>query len=216
MPLVLAIGNKNYSSWSLRPWLAMKATGIPFEEVVIPLYIEGSKDKILAHSPAGKVPALSDGPIRVWDSLAIIEYLAETYPDSHLWPADPAARAMARSISSEMHAGFQPLRRHYTMNVRRRVEGRARDADADRDIARIEDIWTQARGRYGADGPFLFGRFGAADAMYAPVVTRLETYGVDVGPEARAYMDAVLALPAMKQWYAEAAAESWTIPEFEF
>lgn len=216
MPLLLAIGNKNYSSWSLRPWLAMKATGIPFDEVVIPLYVDGSKEEILTHSPAGKVPALRDGDIRVWDSLAIIEYLAETHPAAGLWPADPAARAMARSISCEMHSGFQPLRRQYTMNVRRRVEGRPRDADADRDITRIEALWTQARETFGSGGPFLFGRFSAADAMYAPVVTRFETYGLDVGPVARAYMDSVLTMPAMMQWYAEAAAESWTIPEFEF
>lgn len=215
MSLVLAIGNKNYSSWSLRPWIAMKVAGIPFDERLIPLYLEGSKDEILAFSPAGKVPALRDGDLQVWDSLSILEYLAERFPDAGLWPADAVARAAARSVAAEMHSSFLPLRRHYVMNVRRRISGLAANPDAERDVARIDRLWSDARRRFGAGESFLFGAFSAADAMYAPVVTRFETYGVAVSDEARAYMNAVLSLPAMQQWYAEAAAESWTIPEFE-
>ncbi|MGQ4272985.1 glutathione S-transferase family protein [Terrihabitans sp. B22-R8] len=215
MSLTLIIGNKNYSSWSLRPWLAMKQTGIAFEEVVIPIYIEGSKQQILSHSPAGKVPALNDDGFVVWDSLAIIEYLAELVPERGLWPADRHARAMARAICAEMHSGFVPLRKALTMNARRRIADFEAPPEALENVARIEEIWSAVRGRYGAGGPFLFGQFTAADAFYAPVVSRFETYGIEVAPENRAYMDGVLNLPAMQDWNRAAAAEPWTLPQFE-
>ena len=216
MSLTLVLGNKAYSSWSMRPWLALKQAGIPFEEIVIPMYVEGSKEKMLAQSPAGKVPVLKHGEITVWDSLAIIEYAAETFPEAGLWPKDRAARALARSISAEMHSGFVPLRKHYTMNVRRQYSAFPREAEADANVARIEELWADARRRFGQGGPFLFGAFSGADAMYAPVVTRFKTYEIEVSPESRAYMDAVLALPAMREWYADSAAEPWTLPQYEF
>jgi glutathione S-transferase len=216
MSLTLVIGNKAYSSWSLRPWIALKQARIPFEEKVIPIYIEGSREQILSQSPAGKVPILKDGDVTVWDSLAIIEYLAETYPDAGIWPKDPVARAMARSISAEMHSGFLALRRHYTMNVRRSYTDFPTDPEANENIARIEEIWAEARGRFGQGGPFLFGEFSGADAMYAPVATRFETYNVKLMPEARAYVDAILTLPAMQQWYDGAKAETWVLPQYEF
>ena len=184
----LVIGNKNYSSWSLRPWLAMKLAGIAFDEIRIPLYGPGSKERILEHSPAGKVPILKDGATVVWDSLAILEYLAERY--AQLWPRDRVERARARSISAEMHSGFAQLREHMSMNVRKRYPGKGRTLEVEKDIARISAIWAEAK------GPFLFGEFTAADAMYAPVVLRFRTYGVE-GPN-RQYMDAMLALPAMR------------------
>ena len=215
MALHLLIGNKNYSSWSLRPWIAMKAAGIPFTEEVISLDAVDFKARMGKVSGTGKVPALVDGETCVWESLAILEYLAENFPDRHLWPAEPAARAHARSIAAEMHAGFTPLRRHYPMNVRRPLPRREPTPEAAGNIRRIEAMWSDCRQRFGAGGPFLFGAFGAADAMYAPVVSRLHTYAVEVGGEACAYMDAVLGLPAWSQWHAAAAAEPWVLPEDE-
>jgi glutathione S-transferase len=213
--ITLAIGNKNYSSWSLRPWLALKGADIPFEEVVVPMYVEGSKETILTHSPSGKVPALKHGDITIWDSLAIVDYLAEEFPEHGLWPHDRAARAMARSICAEMHSGFVPLRKHMTMNVRRRVENFELNEDVATDVARIEQIWAEARSRFGATGPYLFGRFSAADAFYAPVVTRFVTYGIKVSPESREYMDTILNHPAMREWIAAAEQEPWTLPQFD-
>ena len=201
----LVIGNKNYSSWSLRPWLAMKFVGVAFDEIRIPLYGAGSKERILAHSPAGRVPILKDRETLVWDSLAIIEYLAERYPQ--LWPRDRAERARARSISAEMHSGFAALREHMSMNVRKRYPGKGRTSEVDKDIARIGAIWTEAK------GPFLFGEFTAADAMYAPVVLRFRTYTVE-GPN-RSYMDAMLALPAMREWIEASEREPESIPELD-
>jgi glutathione S-transferase len=206
----LVIGNKNYSSWSLRPWLAMKQAGIDFEEVRIPLYGEGSKQRILAVSPSGKVPVLIDGGLTVWDSLAICEYLAETH--SALWPQDAAARAVARSASAEMHSGFPDLRTHMSMNVRKDYAGKGMRAGVAEDIARIFAIWEDCRRRFGAGGAFLFGRFSIADAMYAPVATRFATYGVASPAALKPYLDAVLALPAMQEWIAGARAETETIP----
>jgi glutathione S-transferase len=203
--MVLVIGNYNYSSWSLRAWLALKAFGFPFDVVRIPLYGAGAKEKILQHSPAGKVPNLKDGEILVWDSLAIMEYLAEKKPE--VWPAGAAERARARSISAEMHSGFPSLREHMSMNVRRRYPGKGRTPEVLAEIRRIEEIWSQAK------GPFLFGPFSAADAMYAPVVLRFRTYDVKVSNAA--YMDAVLALPAMKEWIAAAEREAESIPQFD-
>lgn len=182
--LVLVVGNKNYSSWSLRPWLAMKVLGLEFEERRVSLYVPGAKEMLLGHSPAGKVPILIDGERKVWDSLAILEYLAESYPS--LWPAPPAARALARSISAEMHSGFAALRQHMSMNIRKRYPGKGRTPESLADVARIVAMWSDCRARFGAAGPFLFGAFSAADAMYAPVVLRFRTYAVELPAPCRA------------------------------
>jgi glutathione S-transferase len=215
MALKLIIGNKNYSSWSFRPWIGLRTVGIAFDEEVIPLYDEGSKAQILARSPAGKVPILIDGDVRVWESLAILEYAAEKFPDKQLWPADAAARAHARAVSTEMHAGFVPLRRECGMNMWRPPASKELSADARADIGRIQAIWTDARNRFGAGGPFLFGRFSAADAMFAPVVSRFETYAINVAEPVRAYMRAMIALPAWQEWRRAGLNETWVIPRFE-
>jgi glutathione S-transferase len=217
MTLTLVIGNKNYSSWSMRPWLAMRASGIAFEEVFIPLYTDNKtdKDRILSFSRSGKVPSLVDGDITVWDSLAIIEYLAERFPEAKLWPEDRAARAHARSISAEMHSGFLPLRNECGMNLHRPVGAVTLSEDARANIARIEEIWTDCRTRYGKAGPFLFGAFTAADAMYAPVVHRFRTYAIKVAPLAQAYMETVMALPAFAEWTKAGLAETLVIEKFE-
>jgi len=205
--LRLVIGNKNYSSWSLRPWLALKTLGLPFEEVRIPLYGPGSKEAILRHSPSGKVPCLVDGDIAVWDSLAILEYLAERHPQ--LWPPERAERAKARSIAAEMHSGFPNLRQRMSMNRRRRYPGKGRTPESMAEIARIVAIWSEAR------GPFLFGDFGAADAMFAPVALRFRTYEVELPPPCRAYADALLALAPMREWIADSECEAESIPAFD-
>jgi glutathione S-transferase len=209
----LVVGNKNYSSWSLRPWLAMRQAGIAFDEVVIPLYRADSKAALLRHSPAGKVPALKDGSRTVWDSLAIMEYLAESFPAAGLWPNDAAARALARSISADMHAGFLALRTAMPMNLREHLPGRERGGAA-ADIERVTAIWRDCRARFGDGGPFLFGAFSIADAMYAPVATRFRTYGVKLDPICQAYADAVLALPAFLEWQAAAREEPWVITSY--
>jgi glutathione S-transferase len=213
--MTLAIGNKAYSSWSLRPWLAMTVAGLDFNEVVIPLYQPTTREEILRFSPSGKVPALRHGDVVVWESLAIIEYVAELFPQANLWPQARAARAHARSVASEMHGGFSALRSQLPMNVRVHRPKPSLPADVAEDVARVTALWRDCRSRFGAGGPFLFGAFGAADAMFAPVVTRFETYGVAIDDEARAYCKAVLALPAMRAWYAAAAAEPWSIAKFE-
>ena len=216
MTLKLVIGNKNYSSWSMRPWLALRAGGIAFEEIFIPLYTgETDKKRILDFTPSGKVPALIDGDIRVWDSLAIIEYVAERFPQARLWPEDRAARAHARSISAEMHSGFMALRNECGMNLHRPVGAIALSADARANIERIQQIWTECRARYGKLGPFLFGPFGAADAMYAPVVHRFLTYAIETAPEARQFIDAMTALPAFQEWTRAGLAETLVIDKFE-
>jgi glutathione S-transferase len=215
MELKLIIGNKNYSSWSLRPWIAMKVAGIAFEEEVISLSATDFKARVGKVSGTGKVPALVDGDVRVWESLAILEYLAEKYPRARLWPSDPAPRALARAIAAEMHAGFSPLRRHLPMNMWRPVMPRQLTPEVKANVRRIEEIWIDCRTRYGTGGPFLFGPFGAADAMYAPVVARLHTYAVEVAEAARAYMDAVMALPAWGEWCAAALVEPWVLAEDE-
>ena len=213
----LVIGNKNYSSWSLRPWIAMKAFGIGFEEILIPF---GSpignaefKGRLAPYTPAGRVPVLVDGDVRVWETLAILEYLAEKFPAHQLWPADAPARAQARALASEMHAGFAALRGECPMNVRRPVRARALSADAQANVARIEAMWSDCRARYG--GPFLFGKFSAADAMYAPVVWRLHTYGLEVGGDTSRYMEAMMALPAWAEWRAGALSENGIVAEDE-
>jgi glutathione S-transferase len=213
----LVIGNKNYSSWSFRPWIALKALGIPFEEILIPfgtpLGNPDFKTRLAAYTPAGLVPVLIDGETHVWETLAIMEYLAEKFPEKQLWPGATEARAHARAISSEMHAGFSALRGECPMNIRRPVRERALSDAAQANVKRIEEIWSGCRTKYG--GPFLFGRFGAADAMYAPVVARLNTYSIKVSRETRAYMETVMALPAWGEWREGALAESWIVPEDE-
>jgi glutathione S-transferase len=215
MGLHLVIGNKNYSSWSFRPWLAMKVAGIAFEETVISLDAPEFKSRLAPLSGAGKVPVLIDGDTHVWESLAILEYLAETFPAASLWPQHPAARAHARAVASEMHAGFASLRRQLPMNIRRPVLPRPLDADAARDVARIDAIWSECRSRFGTGGPFLYGAFGVADAMYAPVVWRFHTYAVEVSATARTYMRALTALPAWSEWREAARRESWVLPHDE-
>lgn len=209
----LVIGNKAYSSWSLRPWLLMKEAGLAFEEIRIPLYQDGHAARILQHTPAGRVPVLHDGALTVWETLAICEYLAERHPQKNLWPAAVAARAHARAVSAEMHAGFAALRSNLCMNLRRTFAGAGMTPAVARDIARIEALWGDCLARYG--GPFLFGRFGIADAMYAPVATRFKTYAVTLGADAQRYAERVLALPSMRAWYADAAAETEVLPQFE-
>jgi glutathione S-transferase len=213
MALHLIIGNKNYSSWSLRPWIALKVAGIAFDETVISLEAEDFKARVMAVSGAGKVPVLLDGDVRIWESLAILEYLAEKFPAAGLWPHDPAVRAQARAVASEMHAGFAPLRRQLPMNMWRPVKARALDAEALANVARIEAIWSGALTKSG--GPFLFGTFGAADAMFAPIVSRFHTYAIAVGGAARSYMNAVMALPAWSEWRDAARREPWVLPHDE-
>ena len=215
MGLHLTIGNKNYSSWSFRPWIAMKVARIPFDETVISLNAPDFKPRLLAISGTGKVPTLVDGDVHVWESLAIMEYLAEKFPSAGLWPADPKARAHARAISNEMHAGFVPLRRHCPMNFWRPVKPRPANPDSDANVKRIDAIWSDCRARFGKGGPFLFGAFTAADAMYAPIVSRFVTYAIEVSAPSRAYMDAVTALPAWAEWKAAALKEEWVLPEDE-
>lgn len=213
--LTLVIGNKNYSSWSLRPWLAMRVAGIPFQEVRIPLYRPDTLADLKARSPSGLVPLLQDGDLKVWDSLAICEYLAERFPERGLWPTDAAARAQARAFSAEMHAGFAGLRGAMSMNIRRRYPGRGRTPECLSDIERVLAIWRDCRARFGAGGAFLFGGFGIADAMYAPVVLRFQTYAVALEGAAADYAAAVLALPAVQEWQAAAEREPESIPQFD-
>ena len=214
--LTLVIGNKNYSSWSLRAWLALRHAGIPFAERPIRLSDENWKEAIAAVSPSRRVPVLLHDERTVWETLAILEYAHELFPDAGLWPADRDARAMARAVACEMHAGFAALRTHMPMNLRRLdLKGKGRGPGVDDDIARICAIWRDCRGRYGAGGDFLFGAFGAADAMFAPVVTRLDTYGVDLDATCTAYSRAVLSLPAFAEWRAAALQEPWIVPEDE-
>src|SRR6202049_4935701 len=216
MALKLVIGNKNYSSWSMRPWLALRANNIAFDEVLIPLYTgDADKKRILSFTPSGKVPALIDGDVTIWDSLAIIEYLAERFPEIQLWPEDRARRAHARSISAEMHSGFAALRNECGMNLHRPVRAITLSADARANIARIQQIWIECRELYGKFGPFLFGSFGGADAMFAPVVHRFRTYALEVESDAQAYMDAMMSLPAFQEWTRAGLAETLVIEKFE-
>ncbi|WP_197329415.1 glutathione S-transferase family protein [Ralstonia syzygii] len=203
----LVIGNKNYSSWSLRPWLLARQASIPFEEIRLRLGSEGFAAKIRRCSPAGRVPVLVDGDLTVWDSLAICETLAERFPRARLWPEDPKARAHARSICAEMHAGFTALRGQMPMNVTAVLPGLGWNIAVQRDIDRIAQIWTELRQKYAAEGPFLFGHFTVADAFYAPVVSRFATYGVRLPELAKTYADHILNLPAMQEWIEGARGE---------
>ncbi len=209
----LVIGNKAYSSWSLRPWLAMQQTGLAFDEVRIALYQDGHAEKIRRYAQSGKVPVLIDGATTVWESLAICEFLAERHADKRLWPDDPVVRAHGRAISAEMHAGFAALRSNMNMNVRQAFPGVGMNVEVAADIARIEAIWSDCFKRYG--GPFLLGGFSIADAMYAPVATRFKTYAVALSGAAQRYADMLLALPAMRAWYAGAHAETEVLPQYE-
>jgi glutathione S-transferase len=214
---LLVIGNRNYSSWSLRPWLLLKVNDIPFDEIRIPLYQQDSKAAILARSPSGKVPALIDGATTVWESLAICEYIAERWQSAHCWPADASERAHARSLAAEMHGGFTALRNALPMNCRR-TPGPPADTPADdaldEQIARIDEIFASCR-RAANDGEYLFGKFGIVDAMYAPVVLRFNTYQVPVSTVSKTYMQTVLALPALQAWLAAARGEVEVLERFE-
>jgi glutathione S-transferase len=213
--LTLIIGNKNYSSWSLRPWLAMTQFGIEFEEIRIPLYTPNSSTAIRQYSPAGKVPILIDDPVTIWESLAILEYLAGKFPQQHWWPADPTARAIARSIGAEMHAGFMALRNEMPMNCRVTLPGRGMTPTAQQDIERVKTIWQTCREQFGQNGEWLFGSFTIADAMFAPVVLRFRTYEIALDQVSRAYSHSILSLPAMRSWLQSAVEESESLPQFE-
>lgn len=211
-PYRLIIGNKVWSSWSLRPWLVLKRTGLPFEEMHVSLRQADTKQQILSHSPAGKVPALIHGDLLIWDSLAIIEYLADRHPAAGIWPADIAARAIARAVSAEMHSGFQALREHCPMDFLAQKPMSEIPEAAEHNIRRVVASWQDCRRRFGAGGPFLFGRFSGADAMYAPVASRFRTYIPDLtlyGDDgtAAAYVETILAMPEIKTWAAGAAVE---------
>jgi glutathione S-transferase len=209
----LVIGNRNYSSWSLRAWLVLAHLRVPFEVERIPLDLPETAARIRRYSSAGRVPILIEPAATVWDSLAIIEHLAERYPQ--LWPAEPAARAMARSIAAEMHSGFLALRAELPMNIRAIGRRLVPSDAAAADIARIIAIWTEARSRFGASGPWLFGTFSAADAMYTPVASRFRTYGVAIADTLQAYQATVLGSPEMQEWSRLAASEPETIEHEE-
>jgi glutathione S-transferase len=215
----LVIGNKCYSSWSMRPWLVMKHFGIPFEEVLIPfgtpLNSPEWKAQVLRYSPAGKVPVLVDRDVTVWESLAIIDHLADEHPDLPIWPRDRAARGLARALAAEMHAGFAALRAACPMDLGKRYAARDRGPAVAADVERVGAIWRTARERFGRGGPFLFGAFCAADAMYAPVVTRFSTYSLPADGTAQAYIEAVSALPAFREWREAGLAEPWIVPDNE-
>lgn len=207
--LQLFIGNKNYSSWSFRPWLAMTVAEIPFEEKFFRFADDFDNTHFLEFSPGKTVPALHDGELKIWDSLAILEYVAELFPEKNLWPADRAVRAEARAISSEMHSGFGALRSACPMNMRRPVETLKVGDDVRANVTRIEQIWSSCLAKSG--GPFLYGAFSIADAMYAPVVSRLQTYKLSDADVTSRYTDAMTALPAWQEWEAAGRAEPWTV-----
>jgi glutathione S-transferase len=215
----LALGNKLYSSWSMRPYVLLKSLGIPFTETVIPMYREDTKARMLEFAPTGMVPALNHDGITVWESLAIMEYVAELHPDAGVWPRDVAARAHARSAAAEMHAGFPALRSSCPVNLSRKFALKDYPDAMWANLARIEALWAECRSRFGATaqpgGPFLYGAYSAADAMYTPVVTRLEHYQIPVKPETRAYMDTILNHHAYQSWKAEALAEPWYLSHYE-
>jgi len=205
---VLVIGNKNYSSWSLRPWLLLRQAGVEFEEVGLLLDTPGFAAEAARHSPTGKVPVLRDGDLVVWDSLAICEYVNERWLEGRGWPAAREQRALARAAAAEMHSGFTALRTQLPMNSRRRPDAYRWDAAAQHDIDRVQALWRDLRREYGAGGDFLFGTFDIVDAMFAPVAIRFDGYGVAVDDTAAAYMQALFVLPALRQWRQAAARET--------
>jgi glutathione S-transferase len=213
--LILVIGNKNYSSWSMRPWVLLTQLGIAFEERKLRFHTGEWDESIGRWSPSGLVPVLWRGDIAVWDTLAIMETVAEWFPDKGVWPADGESRAYARSASAEMHAGFRDLRAKMPMNIRSSHPGKGMTPEARANIERIERLWNEARSRYGSDGDFLFGRFSAADAMFAPVVLRFATYGVALGPVAARYCEAMRAAPGVRAWVEGALAETEFVAEDE-
>lgn len=213
-PLSLIMGNKAYSSWSLRPWLALRHAGADFAEVVVPLRQPETKATLLSYAPSGKAPSLRHGDLVVWDSLAICEYVNELFPTAQLWPADASVRAVARAVSAEMHSGFSDLRKNLFMDVRSRFDRPDRVAAAQADIDRVQAIWTDCRARFGAAGPFLFGAFSIADAMFAPVATRLRTWNVPLDPVSAAYVETIHTMPAMVDWVDAAKSEPWVV-QFE-
>lgn len=213
--LTLVIGNKNYSSWSLRPWLVMKYFDIPFEEIRIPLYQENSKVALEQYSPSGMVPVLIHGNTTVWDSLSICEYLQELYPSLPLWPVDQTARAIARSICAEMHSGFDAIRTHMPMNCRKSYPGKGLNPDTKKDIKRITQIWQTCRSTYGEGGSMLFGNFTIADAMFAPVALRFQTYMAPLDSVSSSYVSTILGLPEMQAWIAAGSSESEVLIDFE-
>lgn len=213
--LTLYIGNKNYSSWSLRPWLLMRQLGLPFEERKLALDSEAFYREIATVSPAHRVPVLVADGFAVWDSLAIAEFLADAHPDLGVWPDDPRARARARSVCAEMHSGFSALRSQLAVNIEARLPGALWNLEVQADIDRIASMWSTLRAEHAAGGPFLFGRFSAADAFYAPVITRFDTYGVELDPACEEYRKAVHALPAMREWIAAALEERTFLPADE-
>lgn len=208
MATTLVIGNKNYSSWSLRPWLLLRHFGVPFDEVRLPLDTPEFEAEVGRWSPTRRVPVLHDGGLVLWDSLAICEYASERWLGGRGWPADPVARAVARCAAAEMHSGFGALRGQLPMNVRRRPDDHRGDAAAQRDIARVQALWTELRSRFGQGGDFLCGAFGIVDAMFAPVCVRFRGYGVPMAGAVRDYADSVLALPAFRAWEKDALAET--------
>lgn len=213
--LRLVIGNKNLSSWSMRPWLVLKTFGIPFEEIVILLDRADTTQKISDYSLSGRVPVLLDSDLVVWDSLAICEYLAERFPSENLWPENEAARAMARCICAEMHSGFSSLRSSMPMNIKANFSGKGRNAGSQADIGRISEIWEDCLSTYGAHR-FLFGDFSIADAFYAPVVMRFKTYGVSLAPALQAYCERIESHPAVMLWVQGAMDESDDLPKIDF
>jgi glutathione S-transferase len=210
----LVVGSKNYSSWSLRSWLLLKHAGIPFEEIQLRFSAPDFKQQVLRHSPAGRVPVLIDGELMIWDSLAIAEYVAENFADKMLWPSERKQRAEARSVCAEMHSSYLALRNNMPMNISAHLPGRGWNVDVQKDIARITAIWG-ARSRFAAAGPFMFGRFSVADAFFAPVVWRFNSYQPELPAQAVDYVRLMLALPAMQAWAAEAARENEFIADDE-
>lgn len=213
--LILVIGNKNYSSWSLRPWLLMKQWGLDFDEVCIALYTPASRTAIRQYSPSGKVPVLIHDTVTVWDSLAICEYLTEQFPMFHGWPKDITTKAIARSISAEMHSSFQALRQNMPMNCRARLSGKGITDDVQGDTDRVTAIWRKCRQQFNRNGKFLFGEFTIADAMFAPMILRFITYDVPLDSISRNYAEAILALSTIQEWIEAAKTEPETIPSFE-
>ena len=212
--LKLIIANKLYSSWSLRPWLVLKANGIPFEEIIIPLRQPDSRARVLEYSPSGKVPALIHDDQTIWDSLAIIETIADAHPERDIWPKDARARAHARAISNEMHSGFTTIRSNCPMDLGKSYKTPDITVPLQANIDRIESIWAEARNAYGSGGPYLYGAFSAADAMYAPIASRMQSYNLPVKPETQRYIETSLSHPDFLAWRQAALQETWTIPDY--